>query len=423
MNDTLLVAAFFDNPNLLAVRFAQSGARSRVAAFATSRPPDAVPGGCVAIGATILIGMAVVGVGFGMLSQCSGSGSTGRALPVIAEAVTADCQKSSAWNSSLATLGDDLAPREALKPWYVRTLLDVPRELARSGDASGGWLKPRCSSADLAAYRQGMQLAALLADTGASRDVAVILDLPGPLAVAAATGMSSYFEPVFTLDNLPHPSGVVPSEQTLAAVVHWRPELVQSRSGRSPQASPLFILEGGRLNPYGNELERFDNRSGARLPDVAGFKTLGATRILYVRQQRGQVAEADDLNQLFAACAEAGLEVKHLALESLDPPASTPPPAIAAERPPAGSQMWFWQNYGWGRPTTQVFAPAFDPDAGYRSTLRPTPPVASGITSPLDGGQRHHTEVINRLSRPAPSPSPSPSSGGSWGRSSTSSSG
>lgn len=413
MNDTLLVAAFFDNPHLLAVRFAQQGAGSRVARFAATRRPDAVPGGCIAIGATILVGIAVVGVGFGMVSSCS---STSRTFPIIAEAVPTDCRSSGAWANSLAALGDDLAPREALQPWYVRTLVDVPRELARRGDATGGWLKPRCSAADLAAYRQGMQLAALLADAGASKEVAVILDLPGPLAVAAATGMSAYFEPVLTMDNLPHPAGVVPSAQTLAALVHWRPELVQSRAGRNTGAPPLFVLEGDRLAPYGNESDRFDNRSVVRLPDVAGFKTLGATRILYVRQRRGQVAEADDLNPLFLACAAADIEVRHLALESVD---QQTPAATTAERATSGSSMWFWTNYGWGRPSSMMASPADDPDAGYRSSPRPMSQTTSSGFARLDGGQRRSGEVLDRLTRPAPSSS----GGGSWKRSHTHSSG
>jgi hypothetical protein len=413
MSDALLVAAFFDNPSLLAVRFAQTDAATRVARFATTRKPDAIPGGG-GIGIVIMVGMALVGTGFGVVPSCS---TSSRAVPAIESAVSTDCQKSATWIHGLATLGDDLTPRESLRPWYVRTLLDVPREMSRRGDATGGWLKPRCSSADRAAYRQGMQLAAMLKDAGATKDVAVILDLPGPLAVAAATGMSSIFEPVFTMDNLPHPSGVVPSAQTLAAVVHWRPELVLSRSVRPGEAAPLFVLEGDRLTPYANQSDRFDNRSWARLPDVAGFKALGTSRILYVRQRPGQVAEADDLNQLFIACAEAGLEIKHLALETVER-AEAPPEAASTSSTTDRSHVWFWRNYGWGHPAGFLRPEARDADALYRSTPRPATQTAPSAFAQFDGGQRRRSEVLDRLIPPVRS-----SSGGSWHRTHTHSSG
>src|SRR5262249_8838076 len=162
------------------------------------------------------------------------------------------------------------------------------------GDPTGGWLVPRCSSDDRAAYERGKHIAEVLIEAGMRADAAVILDLPGPHAVAAAAGMSVCFDPVFTFDNLPHPSGVVASAQTLGAVVYWRPQLAW-KTNRSPSAPALFVLEGDRLAPYRNQVDVFDNRSVAKLPSVAGFRELGVSHVLYIKEQRGNVGEADDL--------------------------------------------------------------------------------------------------------------------------------
>lgn len=420
MSEPVLTSTFFDNPNLLAVRFKQQGvATPRVVQFATTRMPDALPAGCGAIGATILVGMALVAIGYGLFASSSSSpswssssspssysspGSTDYTVqqaprPTVDSAVAADSQKNTAWNVKLTHLGDDLAPREELKPWYVRALLDIPRGMAQRGDATGGWLKPRCAEDEQAAYRRGRELATMLWDAGADRGTALVFDLPGPLSVAAAAGVSEQFEPVFTIDNVPHPYGVVPSAQTLASVVYWYPDLIQNKSKRRKDASPAFILEGARLSPYNNEAERFDNRSAARLPDVEGFKKLGITRILYIRRNRGTVTEADDLNDLFLACAKADIEVRYMALETID----RTDPQPTAERPigtlPPGPRLWFWRNYGWGRPADMNLPSADDTDASYRAVARPAPVPSF---NQLDGGRQHENSAVDYLTGSAP---------------------
>jgi hypothetical protein len=399
MSSDILVDAFFDQPSLLAVRFRLDIDLHRVASFALSRRPDAAHGGIVRIGTTMVIGMAVVGAALVMVPSCSLQHSH---PPLITAGIATDCRHSTAWLSELPTLGDELAPGVPLQPWYVRTLTTVPRELAARGDATGGWLQPRCAPGDRIAHQQGAQLAQLLSGSAATSGLAVIIDLPGPQAVAAAAAMAGAFAPVVTIDNLPHPAGVVPAADTLAALVYWRPELVATRTTRSPGAPPLFILEGERMRPYGNEPGRFDNRSRARLPDAAGFRALGVERILYVRQQRGAVAEADDLNGLFTACAGSGIEVRHLALDSLDRFT-----ALDGDQ----ARRWFWQNYAWGRPAEVTLPPRDDADAGYASAPRtpPSPAPAPGTASPLDGGEGRRPEVLDQLVAGG-----SGSTGGGW---------
>jgi hypothetical protein len=316
----------------------------------------------------------------------------------------------------LGALADELAPsRPELKRYAVRTLLDVPRELARRGDATGGWLAPRCSADDREAFRQGGELSRMLGQAGCGTDLAVILDLPGPACVAAAAGMARRFDPVFTMDNLPHPAGVVDSAQTLAAAVYWRPEFIDARSARASIGQPapaLFLLEGNRLAPYANQSDRFDNRSHARLPDAAGFNALGVKRVLYVRRRSGE-PEADDLNELFVALAAAGIEVRHLSLDTAAP-AATATVASAPDRSPshAAPQTWFWRNYGWYRPASEPAQEPYERDALYRTVQRPT--MFSGARPVgFDGGERAHSAIVSALSTP-PSGSWSRSSGSSW---------
>jgi hypothetical protein len=421
MNDAFLVAAFFDHPSLLAVRFRQSGEMSRVAAFSYTRRPDAVHGGLGRVGTTILVGMVVVGVvGVAGAVLAPSSPHNSSMGPMVTSRQAVDVDKSAAWKAGLMTLGDDLAPGAAMRPWYVRTLLDVPRDMAAHGDVTGGWLQPRCSAEDVLANRQAVQLAHLLLSGKGTDGLAVILDLPGPSAVAAAAGMATAFEPVITLNNIPHPAEVVRSSETLAAIAFWRPAFITAKASRTAHAPPVFVLEGDRMHPYGNEPSRFDNRSHAHLPTVESFKFLGVTNILYVRQKRGDVAEAYDLNALFVACDAADIDVRHLALESMSAP-MPPPSAVASGMPPPTSpppgnddvSHWFWQNYGWGHPFGGTAFQAYDTDALYRSRLRTNPTYDSSGASRLDGGVSRRSEIFDRMF----GSSSGFGSGGSWGRS------
>src|SRR5271170_5569626 len=71
----------------------------------------------------------------------------------------------------------------------------------------------------------------------------VVVDLPGPEAVAFAAGAASAFDPVFALDNWPHPRGVVPAHQTLAAAAYCQPLFARRASGSAAPRWPLLVLD------------------------------------------------------------------------------------------------------------------------------------------------------------------------------------
>lgn len=432
MNPNDLSHSFFDEPGLLAVRFrghaagktrvrsAPVATTSSAASWATRRQPD--PGG---LSWSSALPVVAIGLVAGMLLMPDCSGPSRRHDMVITAPRDKDARGETTWHPRLTSLVDNLGPRRAdLQPFVVRTLLDVPRELGTRGDVTGGWLQPGLSDEDRRMHQRGVRLAQGLEQAGGgTAGLAIILDLPGPATVAAGAGLAKVTDPVPTFDNLPHPQGVVPSQDTLATAVAWASTYAHAQMIRSLEAPPCFLLEGNRLAPYTNDSGRFDNRSRARLPSVDAFKRLGVTHILYVRERAGDVAERDDLNELFLALAEAGINVRHTGIDRYDTaesatagttPATTTPPStptstsggttIYRTGPSYGSGWW------WPRP---------HPDDDYVTRRRPVPPALAG---PLDGGMSRHDAVLSRIAAPPPDSGGS-SSGGSWGRSSSSSSG
>ena len=156
---------------------------------------------------------------------------------LFAHRVQMDARQDTGYSQHLPTLARDLAPRDArLQPFAVLTLFQ---------SLSGGLGSDRLQRAtypvynDLLkeAYERGVALAKLATEPGAPRDVALVLDLPGPESVAAAAGMAGAYAPVFMFDNWPHPRAVVPAQQTLGAAVFFRPYFLEAND-RRPRARP-----------------------------------------------------------------------------------------------------------------------------------------------------------------------------------------
>ena len=108
-----------------------------------------------------------------------------------------------------------------------------------------------------AAYARGKSLASLFASvsetgqTPAGTKTALIVDLPGPEAVAFAAGAISIFDPVFLFDNWPHPRGVVHAQDTLSAAAYYQPLFADARStSRTNARLPMFVLDRGRIATY-----------------------------------------------------------------------------------------------------------------------------------------------------------------------------
>ena len=309
----------------------------------------------------------------------------------------------------LRTLAADLAPvQPRLVPYYVPTLFQstirvTPQPTGAEERLLSDILRPVASPEMAAAQGRGEALATLF--DGAPAGKAVIIDLPGPEAVAFAAGLSSVVEPVFLFDNWPHPRGVVPSHLTLAAAATLTPAFKAGAALRRSGAAPAFVLDRARLTPYVDESGQFDNRYLAKLPTGQALKAMGIGEVLYVAPT-ADAKESDDLVDDFIGFADAGLSVKMVAATDFRPdPAPEPKPlgqfqgtgpASTGSSPPdaatQGSQpqqvqtrtvyhyggarlthYGFWSLYHWGTPAMSYREPGnVSQGHSYRPSNRPT---------------------------------------------------
>ncbi|MCA9584204.1 MAG: hypothetical protein KC657_02485 [Myxococcales bacterium] len=261
--------------------------------------------------------------------------------------------------ASLVTLATDAAPKSAAhQPFYLRTLFEapyarptliatLPAEEIQGFQPLFTALRPMVTPAMETAYLRAQGLAALFADKDAK--VALVVDLPGPEAVAFAAGLAHAFDPVMLFDNWPHPRGVVRAHHTLAAAAYYQPLLASAGAERAPSAPPAFVLDRDRLATYIDDAKQFDNRYAAKLPPAAALKALGVLHVLYVVPTGAEARmEKDDINDDFLAYAAAGLEVRSL-------PANLFAPMHAGDETYAyggspDSQHAFFLDYPWAPP-------------------------------------------------------------------------
>ena len=295
----------------------------------------------------------------------------------------ADADGSHEWEPTLASLATDLAPaRPSLAPFYVPTLFQSLE--ASPGRTLRSEIRPVPPPDAQADYLRGEAILSLFQAVEMPKDTALVLDLDGPTSVAVAAALAKGFEPVFSFDNWPHPLGVVPSHQTLASAVYYRPVFLRARGARPPDAPAAFVLDRNRLAHYTDDGGQFDNRYVAKLPTAENLRSLGVRHLLYVTPDKKDLRELDDLNDDFVAFAKASIDVKVL------------PPRIWTRQSGgprtsyyygghSHTHLWFWSSYGWYTPrpavrlppsSTRAPAPAppveVSRGAAYRPVERPT---------------------------------------------------
>ena len=315
----------------------------------------------------ILIAGGVI-AGFGaMLAMCvtAGASAGGSSSDVSDQRKTSlDMQKEYGWSfgavaeplvfngvttqpfqaGALRALPTDLAPAsKALVPFFQATLFQspdaVPPSLGKLDPTEitgfkplSSEMKPIFTPAMGAAYARGKSLASVfasLAETGqapASAKTALIVDLPGPEAVAFAAGAASAFDPVFLFDNWPHPRGVVRAQETLSAAAYYQPLFAEAKKAakdRPGYAAPMFVLDRRRIAPYTDDATEFDNRYVAKLPpSAAAMRALDVSHVLYVVPTRTDTSrESDDLNDELVLYAAGGVDVKAVSTDMFSPEA------------------------------------------------------------------------------------------------------
>lgn len=249
-----------------------------------------------------------------------------------------DVEGGTSWRNHVKTLATDLQPPSRWLPWALPTLLQMPaldinaslaaqsQPTLDAGPMQLGWQIGRALRADLAASTQPSELG-------------LIIDLPGPQAVAVAAALAETFAPVFVLDHCPHPYGIVPAQETLGALLYLLPKFLQAAASRPPTAPPAIVLDARRMWPYADDPNRFDNRYLAQLPSLEALKLQGIRRVLYVTHGDDVL---DDLVQDLAAWANGGIDVRLVDTNDFSASAKISDPFDADNR------GWYREKFGTG---------------------------------------------------------------------------
>jgi hypothetical protein len=395
----------------------------------------------------ILIAGGVI-AGFGaMLAMCAKVASSPSTPDVTDDRKTAlDMQKEYGWSfgavdeplvfdgvttkpfqpGALSSLAADLAPvSKYLVPYFQATLFQspdaVPKSLGKLDPSEVAGFKPLSQVMQPiftkkmeAAYARGKSLASLFASvsetgqTPADTKAALIVDLPGPEAVAFAAGATSIFDPVFLFDNWPHPRGVVRAQETLSAAAYYQPLFAAARSASRTRARlPMFVIDRSRIATYRDDATEFDNRYVAKLPTHAGaLSELKITHVLYVVPTSSDASrELDDLNDDLVAYAAGGVDVKSVSLDMFAPDTTDGGITSAATKPTEsdklveesgfvyyggsrGSHHAFFVDYPWAKPArTATTRPGSNPGKSFEPRPR-TSAYSSGAAGGWSASQR-----------------------------------
>jgi hypothetical protein len=231
---------------------------------------------------------------------------------------SSDSRKSDAWKKYLnqTEMLNAFQPKsEKWMPYFVPTLVQ-----ALQFETLRGQLMPIFTPDMQEAYGRGQTIARDFLGNAENRsETALIVDIPGRDSVALGAGLAEAGHLVTTFDNFPHPLGVTPSHETLAAMLYYASE-VESKQAAAPQdAPPVFLLDSKRLENYTSADTQFDNRYLAKIPSAQKLQELGVKSVLYVTADRTRQQELDDLNEDFVEYQSKGINVAMLPLSDLTP--------------------------------------------------------------------------------------------------------
>lgn len=177
------------------------------------------------------------------------------------------------------------------------------------------------------------------APTWLAEDALVIVDLPGPLAVAAAVGLARRGgQPVCTFDNWPHGAGLLKPERVLGQLLHYavvfeaQVAAVEATTATTP-APPVWICDRDRLTGRAPVPTDFDNRyylDDSLLPGTHYLRAHGIARVVIVVDADAPLAA--DLAAWLNDRHADGVAIARVVLGSptLDAEPFVPPPAKPA---------------------------------------------------------------------------------------------
>ncbi|MCA1613227.1 MAG: hypothetical protein LC800_03525 [Acidobacteria bacterium] len=190
-------------------------------------------------------------------------------------------------------------------PFFVPTLIQ-----SLQYESLRGQLAPAVAPGMRASYGRGQMIARdFLANAQNAAETAIIVDLPGRDSAAFGAGLAEAAQLVVTFDNFPHPLGVVPSHETLAAMLYYAGEIEAKQAAAPANAAPVFLLDSDRLAAYQNADTQFDNRYLAKLPSAQKLQEMNVKSVIYVVPDRTRAEELDDLNEDFVEYKNKNLNV------------------------------------------------------------------------------------------------------------------
>jgi hypothetical protein len=252
--------------------------------------------------------------------------------------LTSACAATEPWTPAVSVQGfaeePPLAPMTALpstrsmlerwqlpatSPWapYVKTtLLSAPSGGPAAAELPDFRTLEVVSRAEAAAQR--------LARVGVPRDVLFVVDLRGAASVAFAAALSKAarepIAPIATFHNWPNDAGMIPAEETLAALVNLSP-----RAPLPPgDAVPVMMLDSWRLSfrfdaPPDDTVDNRYALVGADFPDADALRKNGIARVIYLAESLDDVAtEEDDVHDAALAWQRAGIPVSLVDLSWLE---------------------------------------------------------------------------------------------------------
>ena len=413
-----------DQPGIIGARWWQES-------IATEVPRRKAITGILALGGA-LAGVAAIGLIASRVKSSSSSGSSGGFFSSTPSyeyqpKTSLDMQKEYGWNfgatgealvfdgtstqpfdrKSLETIAEDMAPATALYGHYWNpTLFQAPLAMPKSkpaGDPDApaflplkDVIVPISTAAMTRALGQGKALAALLAaNAKKTKDLALVVDLPGPLAVAFAAGLVNQFDPIFLFDNWPHPHGVVAAHLTLAAAMYYQPLFAKARqlnantNSGTPKLRPMFVLDRARLATYVDDTTQFDNRYTAKMPSPADLRAMTTSNLLYIGPNAIDRFELDDLNDDFARWSTAGAVFHVCPANSFEPLGAGGDPldsATYSATAPATPSSPFWMH--WDQPANRLPAEVqkYAPSARTTSFSSGTTSATAPATHPRPAG-------------------------------------
>jgi hypothetical protein len=265
-------------------------------------------------------------------------------------AQTVDSKKTDVWRQYLdqSRMLNAFQPKsEKWMPYFVPTLIQ-----ALQFETLRAQLSPIFVPLMEVAYARGQTIARdFLANAENPSETAIILDVPGRDSIALGAGLAEAAHLITTFDNFPHPLGVTPSHETLAAMLYYAGEIEAKQKTVQEGAPPVFLLDSKRLENYTDADAQFDNRYLAKVPSAQKLQELGIKSVLYVTPDRTRSQEMDDLNEDFVEYQSKSINVAMLPLSDLTPVEEW----VEGKKPDGSTEQVRARNYYYGG------APGFHP--------------------------------------------------------------